>query len=256
MPSRPQYLLRFDDICPTMNWDVWRDIERLMVIRHVIPILSVVPDNRDPKLMVDPPSHDFWPRVREWQARGWGIGVHGHQHVYVNKSAGIMGITSQSEFAGLAREKQAEKLRAGLAIFEREGVRPDCWVAPSHSFDLTTVALLGQMGVRVISDGHWRWPHTDPSGVMWVPQQLWRLMRPRGPGVWTVCYHHNAWTSTDVRSFEENVDRYVSDITDLNVVRHRYRERRLSMGDRLGAKGRFVARSARSFAAKTLRPEA
>ena len=105
MPSRPQYLLRFDDICPTMNWDVWRDIERLMVIRHVIPILSVVPDNRDPKLMVDPPSNDFWPRVREWQARGWGIGVHGHQHVYVNKSAGIMGITSQSEFAGLAREK-------------------------------------------------------------------------------------------------------------------------------------------------------
>src|SRR5437773_4931297 len=97
--------------------------------------------------MVDPPSNDFWPRVREWQARGWSIGLHGHQHVYVNKNAGIMGITSQSEFAGVAPERQAEKLRAALEIFGREGVRADCWVAPSHSFDLTTVALLAQVHV-------------------------------------------------------------------------------------------------------------
>lgn len=254
MLIRPQYLLRFDDICPTMNWDVWHHIERFMVANNIRPILSVVPDNRDPQLIVNPPVGDFWPRVREWQARGWSIGLHGYQHVYVNKSAGIMRITSQSEFASVAPERQAHKLKAALQIFADENVRAECWVAPSHSFDATTVALLAEMGVDTISDGHWRWPHVDDFGLMWIPQQLWRWIRPRGPGVWTVCYHHNTWTDEDVRVFEQNIGSNLADIVDLKAVRHRYRSRRLQMTDHLGAQGRLFARSARTFVANYLRP--
>ena len=58
--SHTQFLLRFDDICPTMNWRVWAEIETVLVQRQFKPILAVVPDNRDPELQVDTPADDFW----------------------------------------------------------------------------------------------------------------------------------------------------------------------------------------------------
>src|SRR5215470_4367159 len=94
------YLLRFDDICPTMNWRVWSEIEGALVERNLKPILAVVPDNQDPVLKVDPPVEDFWERVRAWQARGWAIAVHGYQHRYVTCSPGIVTVRKRSEFAG------------------------------------------------------------------------------------------------------------------------------------------------------------
>ncbi|HET8715597.1 MAG TPA: DUF2334 domain-containing protein, partial [Holophagaceae bacterium] len=98
-----RYILRFDDICPTMNWEVWEAIEALLDRHGVKPILAVVPDNQDPKLQVDAPRADFWDRVRGWQAKGYTIALHGYQHRYINRNAGIMGLTHQSEFAGLPR---------------------------------------------------------------------------------------------------------------------------------------------------------
>ena len=64
--SPPRYILRFDDICPTMNWTLWGDIENILVQRALKPILAVVPDNQDPTLQVDAPVENFWERVREW----------------------------------------------------------------------------------------------------------------------------------------------------------------------------------------------
>ena len=64
-----RYILRFDDICPTMNWAAWEAIEALLTRHDVRPILAVVPDNRDPKLVVDPPMADFWAQVRKCRPR-------------------------------------------------------------------------------------------------------------------------------------------------------------------------------------------
>ena len=153
-----RYLIRFDDICPTMNWTVWDVIESHLVRRSIRPILAVVPDNRDPKLIVDGARPDFWERVRSWQEAGYAIAAHGYQHRYVNKNAGLMRLNPQSEFAGLPRNAQEAKLRAGLEIFAKYGVRADAWVAPAHSFDRTTVDVLADLGVSVISDGLWPWP--------------------------------------------------------------------------------------------------
>src|SRR5260370_42375028 len=54
-----------------------------LMARRLKPILAVVPDNQDPMLKVDAPVADFWDRVRQWQARGWTIALHGYQHRYV-----------------------------------------------------------------------------------------------------------------------------------------------------------------------------
>jgi peptidoglycan/xylan/chitin deacetylase (PgdA/CDA1 family) len=230
MPA--QYLLRFDDICSTMNWHVWGKIESVLHEKAIKPILAVVPDNQDPKLSIAPPATDFWQQVRSWQAHGWTIALHGYQHVYVNKNPGILSLaTLQSEFAGLPREVQEEKLHSGLAIFKREGVRADCWVAPSHSFDWTTVDLLAELGLKVINDGLWPWPHTDRRGITWVPQQLWGGIIPRPAGVWTVCYHPNGWSMAQQDRFQHDLEAFGSQITYQDEVVKNFAGRQLTLSD-------------------------
>jgi peptidoglycan/xylan/chitin deacetylase (PgdA/CDA1 family) len=185
-----RYLLRFDDLCPTMDWEAWDRIEPLLLEAGVRPILAVVPDNRDPHLIAGPERPDFWSRVRAWQARGWTIGLHGYQHVYVNREPGILGLNARSEFAGLPFGEQLEKLRNGLAIYAAEGVRADAWIAPSHSFDGNTLLALKTLGIRTVSDGFAFRPFRDPTGATWVPQQF-ASMRPMPWGIWTFCYHIN-----------------------------------------------------------------
>ena len=137
-----QFILRFDDICPTMQWDVWSEIEVLLRRYNVKPILAVVPDNRDPVLQVAPPVADFWDRVRRWQDWGWTIALHGYQHLYVAKDGGLVNLRKKSEFASLPAGEQEDKLRRATAIFEREGIKSRVWIAPGNAFDETTVSLL------------------------------------------------------------------------------------------------------------------
>ena len=110
---RAHYLFRFDDICPSMNWRAWDDIETILCEQRIKPILAVVPDNRDEALRVSPPNARFWDRVREWQAWGWTIAMHGWQHRFVTKDAGILRVNKRSEFGGLPRDEQRSKLRCG-----------------------------------------------------------------------------------------------------------------------------------------------
>jgi predicted deacetylase len=206
------YIVRFDDICPTMNWRVWDRLEPVLDRHGVRPILAVVPDNRDPKLLVDSAKVDFWSRVRRWQATGWTIGLHGYQHLYATRNAGLVGINGFSEFAGLAEDVQRDKLTRALQVFEQEGVHADAWVAPAHSFDAMTVGLLLEAGVKVISDGYYCRP-VRHLGALWVPQQLWRF-RSMPAGLWTVCYHHNHFDEAAVARFTADIGSHANCIVD------------------------------------------
>ena len=210
------YLVRFDDLCPGMNWDVWDRVEGILVDQGVSPVLAVVPDNRDPKLMVAPERSNFWARVREWQSRGWSIGWHGFQHLYESADAGIVGINKRSEFAGVPRAEQQRKLRCAYEIFSSHHVAPDLWVAPAHSFDRDTVELLASFGVRVISDGFYPGP-VLALGALWIPQQLWTLRRMPF-GLWTVCYHINRWSERDLLRFERSIETFKASIVSVSEV--------------------------------------
>ena len=229
-PGFAKYLVRFDDICPTMNWRVWNRVEELLVRYEIRPILAVVPDNQDPGLRVDPPESCFWDHARRWQARGWTIGLHGYQHRLVTQGSEIGPPVGFSEFAGLPMEQQETKLRRALEIFARENVTADLWIAPAHSFDARTIAVLCRLELRVISDGFFLWPHTDNLGIFWIPQQLWGF-RLRPTGVWTVCYHHNAWGPAALSKFEEDLKRYHRAILSFDAIRSRYAGRKKSLVD-------------------------
>ena len=234
MPMAATYLLRFDDLSPAMSWGVWDGVEAVLTEAGVSPLLAVVPDNQDPSLVRDDGDPRFWDRVRAWQARGWSIGLHGFQHRYVSADRGLVGRHARSEFAGLPAVEQARKLDAALAIFEKEGVHADAWVAPGHTFDRTTVALLLERGIDVVSDGFGVLPHRSADGALWVPQQLWWFRR-RPFGVWTVCLHHNAWTADGVDRFRDALGRYRAATVDLPRIVETYGTRRASWHDQPSA---------------------
>ena len=213
-----------------MDWGVWDEIESALLAKNIKPILAVVPDNKDPELEVGEARDDFWDRVRGWQAKGWTIGLHGYQHRYVTGEAGIIGLNYRSEFAGLPESEQREKLTAAVAIFKREQVKPDLWVAPGHSFDSTTVKVLRELGITVISDGFTRLPFRDSEGTCWLPQQIWRF-RKVPDGVFTICMHPNGWTQKQTLSFKADMRMHAGQITSVAEVIQEFGNRAKTFGD-------------------------
>lgn len=229
MPAH--YLLRFDDLCESMDWGTWDRIESILEQAGVRPLLAVVPDNRDPSLAVNPPNPAFWSRVREWHARGWTIGMHGYRHEYVSRDPGMLGLNLFSEFAGLSYDEQLRKLASSVAIFRDHAVEPQVWIAPGHSFDCNTIRALASVGIRAISDGYALWPYCDAAGTFWLPQQLWRF-RTMPTGVWTVCFHINGWSKAAIAMFEGSLAMLRSQIVDFNGLRAEYGARSCSLFDR------------------------
>jgi predicted deacetylase len=216
---KARYLPRFDDVCPTMNWSVWARIEPMLRAHDIKPILAVVPDNQDRKLMVAPPQPDFWARVRDWQAAGWCIALHGHQHRYETADGGLMRINAYSEFAGLPEVVQRAKLERALAQFRAEDVCADAWVAPAHAFDATTVRVLLEFGIDTISDGFYFRP-VRRLGALWIPQQFWHFRRMPA-GLWTVCLHINGYGEAEVERLRRWLDEYAGAMISLDAVRAR-----------------------------------
>jgi hypothetical protein len=242
-----------------MNWRIWHQLEGDLYELNVKPLMAVVPDNRDRDLMVSAPEvNNFWNNVRSWQARGWTIGLHGYQHRYLTQTAGMYGRMPRSEFAGLPYEIQEIKLRNAIRIFREQRVSPEVWVAPAHSFDATTVAILSKLGIRIISDGYAIYPYQDAEGVTWIPQQFGRF-RKLPFGVWTICCHFNDWTEAETDRFRQDLAKYRAHFTAVTDVVKSFSERRrnwfdlganrlLELGIRLGRPLRNNLRRTRGYA--------
>ena len=230
---KTQYLLRFDDICPTMNWKVWREIEKILIEYNVKPLLAVIPDCQDKNLFLEAPEIKFWDCVRGWQMLGWTIAMHGHQHVYSNKEPGLLRIQYLSEFAGVPPQEQEKKISESMQIFNREGLKPHFFVAPSHSFDRHTLEALGKNHIDTISDGFGYRPFCDAdNGLLFIPQQM-LCFRKMPFGIWTVCLHHNHWKAVDLQQFRENIKKFSKQLTDFNEVRTKYAGRKATTLDKV-----------------------
>jgi predicted deacetylase len=220
------FLLRFDDICPTMNWRIWLEVDRLLLERNIKPIIAVIPSNKHQAFFIENEREDFWNYVKERQKIGWIIGVHGYQHLCVTRNGGILDINSCSEFAGLEEEEQEERIIRALEIFRANNVTPDLFIAPWHSFDYTTLRVLRKHGINVISDGLSLYPFVH-YGVLWIPQQLGWFPKIVPPiGVWTILFHHNFWGESELRRFEIDLDRFRKKIADPAKIIAHYRDRR------------------------------
>lgn len=251
-----KYLIRIDDVCPTMDWEIWNGLEAVLTEMNVKPILAVIPDNRDKNLLLGAYEPRFWDRVRGWQARGWTIGLHGYQHVFQTVNSGIMRINNYSEFAGLPLAEQEAKLRNACDILYRERVTPDLWIAPAHSFDDNTVQALLRVGIRTISDGFALYPYVDTLGMLWVPQQIWRF-HAMPVGVWTVCVHYTDRPYRDIAGFRRSVEAFRPHITSFPEIALRYGRRTRSLVDMaFGSSLRLTRRSRAGLVRRNKRTQA
>lgn len=227
IPKTAEYLLRFDDLCPTFSVSRWQRFEPLLDEFHIQPILAVVPDNRDLELMVSDPDAEFWERMRRWERNGATIALHGWQHLCVNEGRSLLPFHRRTEFAGHGEEAQFRWIRDGLGVLRDQGLRPRVWVAPRHGFDDATLRALTRAGIDYLSDGLTRVPFTR-GGVTWIPQQLWGP-EVRSGGLWTICIHSNSATDHFVEELRIFLRSHAAQFTSFDRVLQEYQPGALSV---------------------------
>ncbi|WP_058185675.1 DUF2334 domain-containing protein [Terracidiphilus gabretensis] len=212
IPQPAQYLLRVDDLCPTVHERRWQRLAAIIREFGIRPILAVVPDNQDSELRNSPPDPAFWAQMRAMQVAGAAIAIHGYRHQCVQQGKSILPFHSHTEFSGRPVEEQRAMLRAGLEMLRTKGLNPRLWVAPRHGFDSNTLAALREEGIGYLSDGIALRPFLR-GGVVWIPQQIWSPVE-RKRGLWTICLHPGTTTrpvAEELRAFlSRNAARFTS----------------------------------------------
>lgn len=227
-----QYLIRFDDLCPTMLSERLDRYVSLVARHGVRPILSVVPDNQDPALDLEAYDPRFWDRLKSLQAAGATIAMHGYRHLCASQGKSLLGLNAQTEFAGVEESQQRLWIHAGLSILRNHGLRPRLFVAPRHGFDLGTLRALGREGLGVLSGGFARRPFTR-YGVVWIPQQLWEPV-PKSSGLWTISVHTNSAVASLERKMERFLDQHGGQFTCFDRALGDWQPRALHWTERIG----------------------
>jgi predicted deacetylase len=226
-----QYLLRFDDLCPTMAWERWRRFLPVIEKFGIRPILAVIPENCDPELEVSAPDPEFWPRMQAMEAAGATIGLHGYRHLCSSRGRSLVPLHEVSEFAGVPEDMQRKWIQAGLAILRSHGLNPRIWVAPRHGFDEGTLRALRSEGISAISDGFARVPFRR-GGLTWIPQQLWAPVEKRR-GLWTICIHSHTASNGLVEEISAFVGEHAAQFTSVDRMLDEFQTKELDGMERL-----------------------
>jgi predicted deacetylase len=185
-------LLRFDDICPTMNWEQWEKAKVLMDSVGVKALLGVIPNNCDPDLLIDEPRKDFWEYIKTLQSEGFTIAMHGYKHVFDIRAKGIVTPVKHSEFAGHPYEIQYEKIRKGKEELFLHGIETDIFFAPAHSYDDNTLKALVANGFKYLSDGKSPKPY-NRNGIICLPEPTGGIPNMKKKGFYTAVLHAHEW---------------------------------------------------------------
>ena len=195
-----QYILRLDDASDHMDLEKWGRMEKLLDKYEIKPIFGIIPKNGDESLVSKYERNpDFWSLMHSWIDKGWIPAMHGYEHRYVTKDGGINPVNKRSEFAGLPYGEQAEKIRKGYQILIEQGIKPEIFFPPSHTFDENTLkAIKDETPIRIISDTI-AWDVYKDGEFWFIPQQSGSVRRLPFKTV-TFCYHPNTMTE---KSFDD-----------------------------------------------------
>lgn len=200
---KKKILLRFDDICPTMNWEQWGKAKALLDENGVQALLGVIPDCKDPDLMIDEPREDFWEFIRELQNNGYTIAMHGLNHVFDSCTRGLVNKTAKSEFAGHSYDVQFQKIKKGKEILSRYGINTDVFFAPAHSYDENTLRALAANGFKYISDGKGYKPYFWHD-IKCIPARSGGVPALRGNlRYYTAIFHVHEWVREEKKKNKE-----------------------------------------------------
>jgi len=227
------YLARLDDACPQMDISKWDRLENMFDRHNIRPIVAVIPENKDPGLMINEFDPCFWEKAKRWQKKGWIIALHGYQHAYETKNSGMLKLNAYSEFAGIPLERQKDKISKGIRIFKEHDIFPNIWVAPAHSFDKNTLlALKSRTDIKIISDGLSENPF-QWKGFTWLPVQGWEFVTHKR-GIWTTCFHPNSMTENDFLHVEEFLKHHAREfVADLDALLKEFENKKRTLNDQI-----------------------
>ncbi|MDB4424338.1 DUF2334 domain-containing protein [Akkermansiaceae bacterium] len=208
---------RVDDVSHFMCEENFEKIEKLFKEYDIKPLIGVIPRNEDQKLMkFGRVGFDFWEKIRHLEEIGWTVAMHGMNHVYETYEPGILKYPKKSEFSGLSSRRQEAKLKEGLDIMKSEGLDPKIFMAPSHSFDNTTIELIEKMQFKYITDGlYFQNFCLKGSQIKFIPQVSSKIVS-RAFVVQTVCLHPNLWDQSEFYRLEEEIIKHRTSIVDFS----------------------------------------
>ena len=211
-------LLRFDDIAENMNWRLLNKCEKLFDEYKIKPVLGVIPNNMDEELLSFPRKEDFWQKVRLWKSKGWEISMHGFNHLYdmdTNKND-LFKYGGKSEFFGHSKQRQKEKLEAGLGIFKKNGVKIRSFFAPNHTYDYNTLKALDKSGIRIVIDGYGLFPYSK-FNLFFIPQLFYKeIFLPFG--IQSTQIHLNYWDDDYYKGFNNFIEKNYKKITNIDYI--------------------------------------
>ncbi len=228
------YYIRLDDACEKRDIAKWERMEALLDRYGIAPLVGIIPRCEDEAMAAYPADPAFWDTVARWANKGWVLGLHGYDHVYITREGGLNPAQKRSEFAGVPLGEQERKITEGVRIFRAHGYEPAVFFAPSHTFDSNTLAALRTCSeIRIISDTIASSPYAL-DGFTFIPQQAGCLRKLPFRTV-TACYHPNMMQDADferleaflkanpgqVRSFEAKPSRRKRSLYD-RLVRRAY----------------------------------
>lgn len=218
--QKTKYLIRLDDACPFMDRGKWQRMEDMLDRYGVKPLVGIIPANADPKTMIELENALFWEKAKVWQKKGWSIALHGYDHCYISNDGmqGINPMWGRSEFAGLPLEEQREKIRKGYAVMKKNGIDPNYFFAPSHTFDENTLeALRRETNIRIVSDTIGRYPYRKGDFVF-IPQIAGHCVKMPLSGIYTFCFHPNMMDDNAFKKLEDFLKRYSEQFIDFKEI--------------------------------------
>lgn len=212
----PKYLIRLDDIAHNMKWDMYKKVKNLFNKYNIKPIIGVIPDNKDPKLLkYEGAIIDFWKEIKENQSNGWEIAMHGYQHRYeTNNEKNLLEISGGSEFSGHSYKVQLSKIENAKKIFEKNNINVKVFFAPNHNFDDITIRCLLKNNIQYILDGYGLAPFYY-NKIRFIPNLVGKLITfPFG--LHTSVHHLNNYNKKDFEKLEKFIISNKNNIISFN----------------------------------------
>lgn len=217
-----KYLIRLDDACPTMDAQKWQRMEDILDAFGVKPMVGVIPANEDPKQMIDTEDSRFWFKVKNWENKGWAIALHGYDHCFISDKgmAGLNPLWARSEFAGVPLVLQKKKIHKGIEVCRANGIEPEYFFAPAHTFDENTLqALREESNIRIISDTIATKPYRK-NDFVFIPQLGGHCTEMKISGIWTFCLHPSAMKEEEFIATERFLHVHKDEMFDFEKLNH------------------------------------
>lgn len=195
--------IRLDDITPDMDWQKFNRFEKLLDTYQVVPLIGVVPENKDVNLKKMASCDDFFDRIKLLEKKGWQIALHGMNHTYTTNKGGCFPLNNFSEFAGITLQKQKDMLAKGKQILCDNGIKTKIFMAPAHTYDYNTIKALKMNDFECITDGFGHYPYFY-KGIKFYPISFNRKKSlKQKKGFTTLIVHTNTLEDKDFDYYEK-----------------------------------------------------